>query len=74
MPSTDTAAMNPTPPLRYSADDLCAFAEALLLAAGVRADIASDVAEVLLEGDLMGHDTHGLALPHRTLVKSRAVR
>jgi len=54
--------MNSTPTLRYSAENLLAYAEALLLAAGVRADIASDVAEVLLEGDLMGHDTHGLAL------------
>jgi LDH2 family malate/lactate/ureidoglycolate dehydrogenase len=54
--------VNSKPALRYSADHLRVFAEALLLAAGVRSDIASDVAEILLEGDLMGHDTHGLAL------------
>jgi len=62
VPFTETTAMNSTPVLFYSAEDLRTFAEALLLAAGVRADIARDVAEVLLEGDLMGHDTHGLAL------------
>lgn len=47
---------------RYDADSLCAYAGALLLAAGVRDDIARDVAAVLLDADLMGHTTHGLAL------------
>jgi L-lactate dehydrogenase len=48
--------------LRYAASELRAFAQALLERAGVRADIARDVAAVLLDGDLLGHTTHGLAL------------
>ncbi len=54
--------MSANPPPRYTAPDLCAFARALLECAGVRGDIARDVAEVLLDGDLLGHTTHGLAL------------
>ena len=48
--------------VRYPAERLRAFAFALLERAGVRADIARDVADVLLDGDLLGHTTHGLAL------------
>src|SRR5690348_4676963 len=47
---------------RFRADDLRAFARALLDRAGVRADIGRDVADILLEADLLGHTTHGLAL------------
>ena len=47
---------------RYSAPALEAFARALLVRAGVRADIADDIASILLDGDLLGHTTHGLAL------------
>lgn len=47
---------------RHDRDVLVAFARRLLEAAGVDAAIAGDVAEVLVEGDLLGHDTHGLAL------------
>jgi len=47
---------------RYRADALVAFAHALLARAGVRDDIARDVAAVLVEGDLLGHTTHGLQL------------
>jgi len=47
---------------RFAADALVAFAHALLTGAGVRADIARDVAGVLVDGDLLGHTTHGLAL------------
>jgi LDH2 family malate/lactate/ureidoglycolate dehydrogenase len=47
---------------RFAADSLVAFARALLTRAGVRADIAQDVAEILVAGDLLGHTTHGLAL------------
>jgi L-lactate dehydrogenase len=47
---------------RFRADDLRAFARALLERAGVRADIGRDVAAVLVDGDLLGHTTHGLAL------------
>ena len=49
-------------PARYAADALRSMAESLLGAAGMSADKASDVATVLVEGDLLGHDTHGLAL------------
>ena len=47
---------------RYSAAALTASAIALLKAAGAEADKAQAVAAILVEGDLMGHDTHGLAL------------
>jgi len=47
---------------RYSADALEAFAHTLLVKAGLRDDIVRDVAMVLVEGDLLGHTTHGLAL------------
>ena len=46
----------------FRADDLLAMATGLLRAAGLATDRADIVAEVLLEGDLLGHDTHGLAL------------
>lgn len=51
-----------TAPPRYHAAALRDFAQALLERSGVRADIARDVADVLVEGDLLGHTTHGLAL------------
>lgn len=38
------------------------LASRLLRAAGAAPDIAQCVAQVLVEGDLLGHDTHGLAL------------
>jgi len=47
---------------RYAAERLRAYADSLLVAAGARHDIARDTASVLLDGDLMGHTTHGLAL------------
>ena len=40
---------------------LHAYAAALLRGAGLAGDRAAAVAEVLVEGDLLGHDTHGLA-------------
>ncbi|NLD68245.1 MAG: Ldh family oxidoreductase [Limnobacter sp.] len=46
----------------FEAGALTAFAEALLVAAGLDGAKARDVAEVLVEGDLLGHDTHGLGL------------
>lgn len=48
--------------VRHSAPDLIAFASALLIAAGLDAEKADAVAEILTEGDLLGHTTHGLAL------------
>ena len=47
---------------RIEVTALLRFAEACCRAAGMSEDKARDVAEVLVEGDLMGHDTHGLAL------------
>lgn len=47
---------------RYSAAALTQSAVALLKAAGTDAEKAQAVADILVEGDLMGHDTHGLAL------------
>ncbi|MBI0329955.1 Ldh family oxidoreductase [Burkholderia plantarii] len=47
---------------RYPATELQDFARALLGAAGLDARHAGAVAETLVDGDLMGHDTHGLAL------------
>jgi L-lactate dehydrogenase len=54
--------MGEAPTIRYTAEDLRAFACTLIERAGVRADIARDVGDVLLDGDLLGHTTHGLAL------------
>ena len=47
---------------RYAAEALATFAQSLLQRAGLAAEMASDVAAILVEGDLLGHDTHGLAL------------
>ena len=47
---------------RYRPADLVSFAEALLVEAGVAADRAPTIAQYLVEADLMGHTTHGLAL------------
>jgi LDH2 family malate/lactate/ureidoglycolate dehydrogenase len=46
----------------YSAGSLTGFATSLLAAAGLSADKADAVARILVEGDLLGHTTHGLAL------------
>lgn len=48
--------------IRYSAQDVLAFATQLLEKAGLANERAAVVAETLLEADLMGHSTHGLAL------------
>lgn len=45
----------------YRHTDLLGFAQRLLEAAGLASDRAGVVAEVLVEGDLLGHTTHGLA-------------
>lgn len=49
-------------PARYAADALRTFAETLLRRAGLLEELARAVAQVLVDGDLLGHDTHGLAL------------
>lgn len=47
---------------RYSAASLTTFARDLLLASGMPGDKAEAVAGILVDGDLMGHTTHGLQL------------
>lgn len=49
-------------PRRYPARSLTDFAQSLLQRGGLGEPMARAVAEVLVEGDLLGHDTHGLAL------------
>ena len=56
------SAISASSPLRYPAESLVAFGHALLQQSGMRDDMARDVAAVLVEGDLLGHNTHGLAL------------
>jgi LDH2 family malate/lactate/ureidoglycolate dehydrogenase len=47
---------------RYDAQQLVDFAAALFGRAGLDDDKARTCAEILVDGDLMGHTTHGLAL------------
>jgi LDH2 family malate/lactate/ureidoglycolate dehydrogenase len=47
---------------RHAAADLVELAFALLSRAGLDTDKARATAEILVEGDLLGHNTHGLAL------------
>ncbi|WP_276121773.1 Ldh family oxidoreductase [Pararhizobium qamdonense] len=47
---------------RYASDTLFDFARSLFSAAGLDAEKATAVATYLLDADLMGHSTHGLAL------------
>lgn len=49
-------------PSRFAAQDLQNFAFSALTQAGLAKPQAEVTAQVLVEGDLMGHDTHGLAL------------
>ena len=54
---------NPYPSdLRYDVQEVIAFATQLLIQAGMEKERAGAVAEILVEGDLMGHTTHGLQL------------
>src|SRR4051812_3924801 len=50
------------PAPRYDASRLHNFARDLLAAAGMPADKAQAVADILVDGDLLGHTTHGLQL------------
>lgn len=56
--------MQSQPPatVRHDAAALRSMAQAMFERAGMPADRAADVADILVEGDLMGHDTHGLQL------------
>jgi L-lactate dehydrogenase len=47
---------------KFDAANLQGFGRSLLMSCGLAEDRARDVAEVLLEGDLLGHTTHGFAL------------
>lgn len=47
---------------RYDHQDLLRFARVLLERAGLDTDKASAIADILVEADLLGHDTHGLSL------------
>jgi L-lactate dehydrogenase len=47
---------------RYDADILIAFAESLLKKSDLPPEPAAMVADILVEGDLIGHTTHGLQL------------
>ncbi len=51
-----------TTPPRYAADQLHRYASSLLQKAGMQTELAECVADTLVQGDLLGHDTHGLAL------------
>ncbi|HEY7803907.1 MAG TPA: Ldh family oxidoreductase [Orrella sp.] len=46
----------------FNADELQSLATELLIRAGLDTAMAATVASTLIEGDLLGHDTHGLAL------------
>ena len=61
---------------KYSADSLIRFATQVLEVHHMQPDMAQDVARVLVEGDLLGHDTHGLALltPYVNVLKSGQMR
>ena len=47
---------------RYQAEDLVRYATALLDKTGLEPEKSKVVAEILVEGDLLGHTTHGLQL------------
>ncbi|MHB1249605.1 MAG: Ldh family oxidoreductase, partial [Polaromonas sp.] len=47
---------------RFSAEALTRFAVEVLQTAGLDSALSEAVARTLVEGDLLGHDTHGLAL------------
>ena len=54
--------MNTTARAAYDAQALESLATDLLNKAGLEASMSAIVAKTLVEGDLLGHDTHGLAL------------
>ena len=62
-------------PTRYDANSLINCAKALCVESGMSEQCAHDVATVLTEGDLLGHDTHGLLLlkPYLNAIKSGAM-
>jgi L-lactate dehydrogenase len=65
-----------TSPLRYDATALTRYATRLLEASGLDADKSDAVASILVEGDLLGHTTHGLQLlaPYLADIESGSMR
>lgn len=61
--------------LRYNSQALVDLAASLSRHVGVGDDAANDIAKILVEGDLLGHDTHGLQLltPYLNAYKSGAM-
>jgi L-lactate dehydrogenase len=61
---------------RFAPAALIEWAASLLRAAGAEPDKAEAVAAILVEGDLFGHDTHGLALlaPYLTEITEGRLR
>lgn len=59
---------------RFRPADLVALARAILARAGLDEEKAATTAELLVEADLVGHDTHGLALLSPYLEEIRAGR
>lgn len=49
-------------PKKYQIESLIQFARKVLLEAGMREDRAAVISEILVEGDLLGHNTHGMKL------------
>ena len=54
--------MNSSKTRRFNFEDLKRFSVALLNATGVDDEKSTVISEVLIEGDLLGHSTHGLQL------------
>ncbi len=54
--------MSPPSPAIYHAADLTSFTSALFHAAGLNAERSEVIATLLVEADLLGHNTHGLQL------------
>ncbi|MES2634308.1 MAG: Ldh family oxidoreductase [Pseudomonadota bacterium] len=66
----------PATALAYPADKLVDFATQILFAAGLGERKANAVARILVDGDLMGHDTHGLALlaPYLAAIEAKTMQ
>ena len=62
--------------MRYGASELVRLARDLLTHAGLSEPIAADVSSVLVDGDLLGHSTHGLQLlpPYLREIENGAMR
>ena len=59
------------PEPRHQPADLIDLATSLFTAAGIESGRARLIGELLVEADLMGHTTHGLALLARYLDEAR---